>query len=79
MSEAEKKDALVYIDRRRTKDDRPKDEYVHRMNMGIKGGVAEGIPQEYVDKTMRRFIPAEGKRGFEEEAKLQASEFKDER
>lgn len=79
MSEAEKKDALVYVDRRRTKDDRPKDEYVHRMNMGIKDGVAEGIPQEYVDKTMRRFIPAEGKEGFEEEAKLQASEFRDER
>ena len=54
------RDALVYIDRRRTSGDlAPKKEYVHRMNMGIADALKEGVPQAYVDKVLRKWIPEE--------------------
>jgi len=60
----EKKSAvqnLVYIDKRRVEEAQPKEEYVHRMNMGIKDAAAKGLPKWYIDKYLRKFIPAEGK------------------
>ena len=73
-----KKDVLVYIDRKRVTDDRPQEEYVHRMNMGIRDAVdGAGVPCAYVKKVMRPFISEEGKKGFEKLAKQQASSFED--
>ncbi|KAF2201556.1 hypothetical protein GQ43DRAFT_440491 [Delitschia confertaspora ATCC 74209] len=48
---------LVYIDRQRVEVDRPKKEYILRMNMGIKDAVKMGVPKQYVEGVMRRFIP----------------------
>ncbi|KAL8703743.1 MAG: hypothetical protein Q9201_003089 [Fulgogasparrea decipioides] len=56
---AVKKELLVYIDRKRVKDARPKAEYVHRINMGVRDAVKIGMPQKYVDDVIRKFIPAE--------------------
>jgi len=55
----EKREMLVYIDRLRTSDNTPKDEYIYRMNMGILDALKAGIPKIYVDKVMRKFIPAQ--------------------
>jgi len=78
MEEAEQREMLVYIDHKRTEDDRPKEEYIHRINMGIKDGVLEGIPQDYMDRQLRQFIPAEGREEVKELAKRQALRFEDE-
>lgn len=75
----EQREMLVYIDRKRTEDDRPKEEYIYRINMGIKDGVLEGIPQGYMDRQLRQFIPAEGREEVEELAKRQALCFEDAR
>jgi gamma-glutamylcyclotransferase len=53
----EKKQILLYIDRKRTKDDKPREEYIYRMNMGIVDALKAGIPSSYVEKVMRKFIP----------------------
>ena len=57
---AQGRDALVYIDRKRVMESRPKKEYVYRMNMGIRDAVKMGVPRGYVDAVMRKFIPDEG-------------------
>lgn len=51
--------ALVYVDMKRIKEDSPNEEYVYRMNMGIADAVKMGVPEEYVEKYMRPFIPDE--------------------
>lgn len=52
---------LVYINREQVEPSEPKEEYVYRMNMGIKDAVKEGVPEGYVRDVMRGFIPeAEG-------------------
>jgi hypothetical protein len=87
-------DMLVYIDRNRTSEDEPKKEYIYRMNRGIDDAIKQGVPKEYVDDVMRKFIPAEeedevdGKQGgldrkkkrlsTEEKALRQAQRFEDE-
>ena len=76
---AAKKDMLVYINRRQTGDSEPKKEYIYRMNMGIKDAVAQGVPQAYVDKSMRPFIPDEDDATVREQAENQALLFEDER
>lgn len=48
---------LVYINRELTKPHSPKEEYIYRMNMGIKDALKEGMPQGYVDQIMREYIP----------------------
>lgn len=48
---------LIYIDHLRVTPDKPKDEYVYRINKGIEDGVKEKIPQAYFDKYFRPFIP----------------------
>ncbi|KAI0262234.1 Butirosin biosynthesis, BtrG-like protein [Gloeopeniophorella convolvens] len=52
-------DALVYIDFLRTSHDVPKTEYIHRINMGVADALKEGVPQSYVDRYIRPFIPEE--------------------
>lgn len=69
---------LIYIDRKRMKDSEPKKEYIYRMNMGIKDAVKEGMPKEYVDQVMRKFIPEQEDEEVAEMARKQALEFEDE-
>lgn len=75
-------DMLVYINRDMIDDDKPKVEYIYRMNMGIKDALKEGVPKAYVDKVMRRFIPdvdeEEGDGEVVRVARKQALEFEDE-
>jgi len=52
---------LVYVDRRRVDEGEPWEEYVYRMNMGIRDAAARGLPKWYIDKYMRKYIPAEGR------------------
>lgn len=79
---AQGRDALVYIDRKRVMESRPKKEYVYRMNMGIRDAVEMGVPRGYVDAVMRKFIPDEGegreKGEVERVAMKQALNFVDE-
>jgi gamma-glutamylcyclotransferase len=51
-------DALVYIDTVSTSPDVPKTEYIHRINMALRDGLKNGVPQSYIDKYIRPFIPA---------------------
>lgn len=71
---------LVYIDRNRTSEAEPKEEYVYRMNRGIDDAVKMGVPVEYVESVMRKFIPPDegGSKSMEEKARSQAGRFKDE-
>lgn len=74
----EKKDMLVYIDRKRTKEDEPKKEYIYRMNKGITDALQVGVPLDYFNKVMRKFIhPMEDMidEELEGEAQKQAAEF----
>ena len=52
-------DALVYVDTVSTSPDVPKTEYIHRINMALQDGCKNGVPQSYIDKYIRPFIPAE--------------------
>ena len=54
--EPRKLDMLVYIDRERMEPEKPKKEYIYRMNQGIKDARKEGMPQKYVDDVLRKFI-----------------------
>lgn len=76
----ETRNMLVYIDRNRTTPDQPRDEYVYRMNQGIRDAVKRGVPEEYVRDVMRKFIPERDDEdgGIGEFAKTQAAQFKDE-
>ncbi|KAI5200775.1 hypothetical protein E4T39_05524 [Aureobasidium subglaciale] len=76
---AKKQDVLVYIDRERLVDDKPKHEYIYRMNMGIHDALKEGVPQDYVQEVMRKFIPPEHDDEVRGQAMQQALAFKDER
>ncbi|KAI9801432.1 MAG: hypothetical protein M1825_003412 [Sarcosagium campestre] len=55
-------EALVYVDYNRTGTDVPRQEYVERMNYGIQDALRLGVPQWYVDKYLRPFIPPLGGR-----------------
>ncbi|KAM0718725.1 hypothetical protein Q7P37_005796 [Cladosporium fusiforme] len=80
-AEPERVEMLVYINREMIGPSDPKQEYIYRMNMGIRDAVKEGVPKGYVRDVMRKFIP-EGEDGMgevEDEAKRQAAEFEDER
>jgi gamma-glutamylcyclotransferase len=52
-------DVMVYIDFANTTRDVPRTEYIHRINMGLKDSLQRGIPQSYIDRYIRPFIPAE--------------------
>ena len=49
--------ALVYVDELRTTRGVISQEYIGRMNRGIKESVKLGLPQGWVDGVMRKFIP----------------------
>jgi gamma-glutamylcyclotransferase len=49
--------ALVYISRQYTTEGSPRDEYVDRMNLGIKDGLMLGVTEEHVEKYLRKYIP----------------------
>ena len=51
--------ALIYIDVNNTTPDVPKTEYIHRINMAMQDALKKGIPQSYIDKYIRPFIPPE--------------------
>ncbi|CAF9930809.1 MAG: hypothetical protein HETSPECPRED_007714 [Heterodermia speciosa] len=76
--DSEKKQLLVYIDRIRLEDDKPKAEYIHRVNMGVQDAVQIGVPQSYVDDMIRKFIPAKGDEKDKLMAEKQATSFEDE-
>lgn len=47
---------LVYVDRKRVKDGKPKEEYVGRMERGIRDAVENwGMSEQYAVRVMRRF------------------------
>ncbi|KAG6827362.1 hypothetical protein H0H92_012100 [Tricholoma furcatifolium] len=50
-------DALVYVDVQRLDEGLPPQEYIRRLNHAFKDGEAEGIPQEYIEKYVRKFVP----------------------
>ena len=77
-STPESKELLVYINRDMTQDDEPKREYIYRMNMGIKDAVKAGVPQDYVNKVLRKFIPEKDDGDVQDVAKKQALEFQEE-
>ncbi len=69
---------LVYIDLNRTNLTEPKEEYIYRMNEGIKDALVEGVPEEYVRDVLRQLIPAESNGEVEELARRQAVLFQEE-
>lgn len=75
--------ALVYIDRTRTAESEPKQEYIYRMNRGIEDALRMGVPEEYVERVLRRFIPddhgGEGGNEAKQLALKQAGRFREER
>ncbi|EON66158.1 hypothetical protein W97_05401 [Coniosporium apollinis CBS 100218] len=77
--EPQRTEMLVYIDRERTEDDVPKKEYCFRINEGTKDALRLGVPQDYVDRVIRSFIPAKSDKEAEQLARKQALDFQDER
>lgn len=49
--------ALVYVNDTLKEEGPIRTEYIYRMNMAIKDAIAEGVPQEYIDKYLRPFVP----------------------
>lgn len=77
--EPEKSEMLVYINRKQVADSAPKEEYIYRMNMGIRDAVKQGVPQAYIDKSLRPFIPDKRDAKVRATAEQQALKFKDEK
>jgi gamma-glutamylcyclotransferase len=75
---AKKQDMLVYISRKHVTDSKPKHEYIFRMNQGINDALKEGVPKEYVQEVMRKFIPPEHDDRHRSQAVQQAISFQDE-
>ncbi|KAG6853900.1 hypothetical protein C0991_012569 [Blastosporella zonata] len=50
-------DALVYVDDKRLDEGSAPCEYIVRLNHAFRDGKKEGIPQDYIDKYIRKFIP----------------------
>ncbi|KAI4742110.1 hypothetical protein E4T50_07486 [Aureobasidium sp. EXF-12298] len=76
---AKKQDMLVYISRNHVTDSNPKLEYIYRMNQGINDALKEGVPQDYVQEVMRKFIPPKHDDELRDQALQQAMSFEDER
>ena len=49
--------ALIYIDNNNTTEGDPKEEYIGRMNKAIKDALKEGVPENYIQKYLRKSIP----------------------
>ncbi|TKA64306.1 hypothetical protein B0A49_08227 [Cryomyces minteri] len=52
--------ALVYVDLHRIAPSEPRAEYVYRMNRGIDDALALGLPEKWINKVLRPYIPADG-------------------
>ena len=48
---------LVYVDEERVEESCPNEEYIPRMNRGIREAVQLGLSRVWVDAVMKRFIP----------------------
>jgi len=48
---------LVYVDFLRVTEGKPRTEYIYRMNMAVADALNEGVPEDYVERYIRRFIP----------------------
>lgn len=55
--DAEEQTVLVYIDEERVIVGPPRQEYIGRMNRGIREAESLGFPKEWADEVMRKFIP----------------------
>jgi gamma-glutamylcyclotransferase len=77
----EKRDMLVYINRKQTKDSDPMAEYIVRMNHGIDDALACGVPKKYVEEVMRKSIPEMDEsmvpQSVKDKARKQAMDFND--
>jgi gamma-glutamylcyclotransferase len=71
VAEPEKKDMLVYINRKETKDSKPKKEYIVRMNHGIDDALAAGVPEGYVNEVIRKSIPPIDEKDIDQDLKEQ--------
>ena len=49
--------ALVYIDRIRIQKDKPKEEYIGRMQRAISEAAEKGIPMSWIENVMGEFLP----------------------
>jgi hypothetical protein len=58
--------ALVYVDEKRVGKGVCKEEYVARMNRGIRDAMAKGMDREYVDRYIRPFVREEKVHGERE-------------
>ena len=50
-------EALIYVDVERKRESKPVEEYIYRMNMGMRDALKEGISDDYIKKYLRPFIP----------------------
>lgn len=50
-------EALVYVSGDLIEDSEPRDEYIDRMNAGIRDARKLGVSQTYIDTCLRRYIP----------------------
>ncbi|KAL9131983.1 MAG: hypothetical protein Q9217_000193 [Psora testacea] len=57
LQRSELKDMLVYVDPHRRVESKPKEEYIYRMNEGVKDALAAGVPAAYINNGIRQFIP----------------------
>ncbi|KAI1417908.1 hypothetical protein F5Y13DRAFT_150032 [Hypoxylon sp. FL1857] len=48
---------LVYLSENYVQDGRARDEYVDRMNSGIRDGISMGIPRDFFENAVRKSIP----------------------
>jgi gamma-glutamylcyclotransferase len=48
---------LVYLSKTYVTNSSPRDEYIDRMNLGLRDAVTLGVPKDFVDSFIRRFIP----------------------
>ncbi|KAF2217720.1 hypothetical protein CERZMDRAFT_31255 [Cercospora zeae-maydis SCOH1-5] len=74
-----KTDMLVYINRQNVREGKSKEEYVYRMNAGIRDALKENVPRMYVGQVLRKWIPDMEDESVKEVARRQALEFEDER
>lgn len=52
--------SLIYVGVKRTTPNKPLEEYIYRMNLGIIDALKEGIPAYYIEKYLQPFIPKLG-------------------
>ncbi|MCJ1361169.1 hypothetical protein MMC16_000267 [Acarospora aff. strigata] len=53
------KAGVVYVDEKVVQEGPPQQEYVFRMNRGVEDALERGVPMDYVEGYIRRFIPEE--------------------